>query len=91
MYEGWGLPVAESFAYGKPCVSSDISSMPEIAGDLAVYFSPYDAAGCLEAISTYLEPNKLQKMAERVQAEYKPTTWRQTTYQVHAAVKRLHE
>ncbi len=40
-YEGWGLPVAESLLHGKLCVASSTSSIPEIAGDLIEYFSPF--------------------------------------------------
>ena len=31
-YEGWGLPIGESLAYGVPCIASRTSSMPEVAG-----------------------------------------------------------
>ncbi len=37
-YEGWGLPVSESIAFGKVPVAANNSSIPEAGGDLAVYF-----------------------------------------------------
>ncbi|MFN7811372.1 MAG: glycosyltransferase family 4 protein, partial [Planctomycetia bacterium] len=41
-YEGWGLPVAESLGRGKLCLASNATSIPEIDGDLPVFFDPHD-------------------------------------------------
>jgi len=51
-YEGFGLPILEAFAGGCPVAVSNTSSMPEVAGDAAVYFSPYDADEMYTAIKT---------------------------------------
>ncbi len=40
--EGWGLPLGESLWFGTPGISSPYSSLPEVGGDLAVYFNPDD-------------------------------------------------
>ncbi|MGO4127844.1 glycosyltransferase family 4 protein [Inquilinus sp. YAF38] len=42
LYEGWGLPIGESLWFGKLCIASKTSSMPEVGGDLADYVDPYD-------------------------------------------------
>lgn len=42
--EGWGLPVGESLWFGKPCVASNASSLPEVGGDLCDYVDPADTA-----------------------------------------------
>lgn len=88
MYEGWGLPVAESLAHGKLCLSSDASSMPEIAGDLIEYFSPYDSAGCLELIHKYLDDKTLQKKEAQIKKTYQPVTWDDTYDQVKEFVNK---
>jgi glycosyltransferase involved in cell wall biosynthesis len=82
MYEGWGLPIAESLARGKVCVASNTSSMTEIAGDLIDYFSPYDSAACLAAIKKYLDEDTLQKKETKIHSAYKTTTWDATFKQV---------
>lgn len=87
MYEGWGLPVAESLAYGKFCLSSNISSMPEIAGDMIDYFSPFDAAECLQKISHYAQPANLAQANKKI-AKYQTTHWDETFKRLQ---KRLEE
>ena len=42
LYEGFGLPILESFLYDCPVICSNTSSLPEIAGNGAEYFDPYD-------------------------------------------------
>jgi glycosyltransferase involved in cell wall biosynthesis len=42
VYEGFGLPVLEAMACGTPVLSSRSSSLPELGGDAACYFDPYD-------------------------------------------------
>lgn len=48
--EGWGLSVGESLWMGKPCLSSSLTSLPEVGGDYAVYFDPRDEADMLGAL-----------------------------------------
>lgn len=45
LYEGWGLPITESLSYGKVCVASSSSSMPEASQGLGVHIHPYDFVG----------------------------------------------
>lgn len=40
LYEGFGMPVVEAMNFGVPVACSDCSSLPEVAGDAAVYFNP---------------------------------------------------
>jgi glycosyltransferase involved in cell wall biosynthesis len=52
LYEGFGLPVLESIALGTPVVTSNVSSLPEVAGDAALYVNPYDVSSISAAIRT---------------------------------------
>lgn len=42
LYEGFGLPVLEGLACGLPVAASNTSSLPEVGGDFAIYFDPYN-------------------------------------------------
>src|SRR4051794_18728482 len=52
LYEGFGLPVLESMLLGTPVVTSRVSSLPEIAGDAALYVDPYETDDIARAIKT---------------------------------------
>lgn len=86
VYEGWGLPVAESLAYGKVCIASNASSIPEVAGNLIDYFSPYDPAQCLSLINKYLSTATLAKKEDDIIKKYESTSWDQTFEQLKAAL-----
>lgn len=49
-YEGFGLPVLEAMMLGTPVITSDTSSLPEIAGEAALFVNPYDPASIGQAI-----------------------------------------
>ena len=88
-YEGWGLPIAESIAHGKPCLASNTSSMPEIAGDLLTYFSPYSSDECLQAIVGLLDPRARQKATTKIK-KYRPVSWDQTFDQIRNGIVKAH-
>jgi glycosyltransferase involved in cell wall biosynthesis len=53
-YEGFGLPVLEAMAAGTPVVASNISSLPEVAGDAAILVPPQDVTALANAIDDVL-------------------------------------
>ena len=76
-YEGWGLPVAESLIYGKHCICSNASSLPEVGGGLVDYHDPLDALGCQALIErTLFEPGWLSEREARIRREYRTTSWK---------------
>lgn len=87
-YEGWGLGVSESLFYGKFCLASNTSSIPEIGGDMIDYFSPNDPVTLFEKIKFYAKnPKELAAKEARIKAEYKQTLWDDAFKQVDEFVK----
>lgn len=83
LYEGWGLPVAESLAFGKYCLASSAASVPEVAGDLLDYIDPWDVLGWAEKIRYFIEnPDAINQREKRIEAEYKSTKWSETAASV---------
>jgi glycosyltransferase involved in cell wall biosynthesis len=50
LWEGFGLPILEAMACGTPVITSNLSSMPEVAGDAALLVDPYDEGAIAEAM-----------------------------------------
>ncbi|RJF97805.1 glycosyltransferase family 4 protein [Noviherbaspirillum saxi] len=79
LYEGWGLPVAESLTHGKFCLTSHAGSIPEIAGDILDYLEPWDVLGWAEKIKTYAtDQAALQSKVQAITSRYKTTSWNET-------------
>jgi glycosyltransferase involved in cell wall biosynthesis len=53
--EGWGLPVQESIAFGRPCLASSATSVPEAGLDLATYFDPYNLPEFEKLLARWIE------------------------------------
>jgi glycosyltransferase involved in cell wall biosynthesis len=86
LYEGWGLQVAESLYYGKVCAVSSAGPLPEVGGDLNVYFSPYNTQECLDALQRLTDKATRKAMESRIKKEYKPTTWRDAAKTITSAL-----
>jgi hypothetical protein len=88
LYEGWGLPITESFSYGKPVIAADNSSLPEAGGTLAVYVRSGSAESLADAVAALAyEPDTRQRLANRIATEFRPRSWSDIAAQiVHAAM-----
>jgi glycosyltransferase involved in cell wall biosynthesis len=64
LYEGFGLPVLEAMAAGAPVITSNLSSLPEVAGDAAVYVDPLDERAIGAALERLLRsPEERSRLA----------------------------
>lgn len=65
--EGWGLPVQESLAFGRPCLASCATSIPEAGLDLATYFDPYDPGTFQRLLAQWIEqPERVSEEEARI-------------------------
>jgi glycosyltransferase involved in cell wall biosynthesis len=82
-YEGWGLPVTESLAFGRPCIISKATSLPEAGGSLARYIDPDNATDAYRVIRETLEDQAgLRAWRERVRREFRPIEWSESAHAV---------
>jgi glycosyltransferase involved in cell wall biosynthesis len=61
LYEGFGLPPLEAMASGTPVVTSNVSSLPEVAGDAAMLVDPLDPAAIADGIYRVLTDQSLRQ------------------------------
>jgi glycosyltransferase involved in cell wall biosynthesis len=78
LYEGFGLPVLEAQACGTPVLTSNVSSLPEAAGDAALLVDPYDVGSLAEGLQRLLsESNLRRELSERGLAHAEQFSWHQ--------------
>lgn len=76
LYEGFGLPVAEAMACGTPVVTSNVSSLPEAAGDAALLVDPLDTGALADALARLLTDDALRDdLRTRGLAQAAQFTW----------------
>lgn len=74
-YEGFGLPPLEAMSYGKKCIVSDKSSIPEVVGDAAIKIDPYDIEEISYSIDTILNKNENKLSSDKIKKNIKRFSW----------------
>ncbi len=76
-YEGFGMQILEAFSVGVPVATSNISSMPEVAGEAAVYFDPKNIQEIKNAIkAVLLDKSFAQKLSDKGPMRLKDFSWK---------------
>jgi glycosyltransferase involved in cell wall biosynthesis len=86
-FEGWGLPVGESLWFGKPCATSNTSSIPHVGRDLCVYFSPHDPDEIKQAIRRLLDP-EIRRSYETSISAARLRTWAEVARDIERVITR---
>ena len=86
--EGFGLPILEAMALGAPVITSNVTSMPEIAGDAAILIDPQNAAAVAEAMrECYLNDRLKGDLRARGSRRCEHFTWDRTARETVAVYR----
>lgn len=90
LYEGFGFPVLEAMACGTPVITTAVTSIPEIAGDAALFVDPLDVSEIAAAITSIVMNVELKRAyREKGREQATQFSWRRTaqeTIKVYEAV-----
>lgn len=91
-YEGFGLPVLEAMAAGCPVLTSNVTSLPEVAGEAAVLLPPDDEEAWYEAILRILRDDaQRQQLVEKGRERAMRYTWEDCARRTLAVYRRVLE
>ena len=90
LYEGFGLTILEAMACGTPVITSNVSSLPEVAGDGAILVNPMDLEAIIQAILRLQQDARYrQTLIARGLAQATKFTWKKTATNVAQIYKQL--
>lgn len=89
-YEGFGLPILEAQSCGIPVITSNTSSMPEVAGEGALLVDPYNVDGIRLAMQKVLYDGDIRRrLIEKGLENVKRFSWQRTTQQTVDVYKKV--
>lgn len=90
LYEGFGLPVLEAMRYGCPVITSNISSLPEVGGDAALYVNPKDVNDLRDKLELLVNDLKLRKeLIEKGYKQAKKFSWEKTARETLSVITKI--
>ena len=90
LYEGFGFPVLEAMACGVPVVTSNLSSLPEVAGDAALLVDPYDVAALSDALGRIVLDSALRhRLVQAGHRQAERFTWQRAARELLNVYKSL--
>ncbi len=85
LYEGFGMPILDAFAAGVPVLTAPTTSLPEVAGDAALYIDPNNTLSMTEGMAKLLADSELRyDLAQRGRTRVARFTWAATAETVAA-------
>ncbi len=87
LYEGFGMQILEAFAAGVPVACSNVSSLPEVAGDAAVYFNPLQVQDIQHTLqSVLLDASLRHALAEKGKLRLQQFSWQKCAQETLAVL-----
>ncbi len=89
-YEGFGLPVLEAMNFNKPVIASDVTSIPEVAGDAAILTTPGDVEALADAMSKLESNEELRaELLAKIPEQLEKFSWEKSAKQLLEIYKEL--
>jgi glycosyltransferase involved in cell wall biosynthesis len=89
LYEGFGLPILEAMACDCPVICSNTSSLPEVAGDAALFVSPKDPPALAAAILRVQDPSLRDRLINAGRARVTLFSWQTLADELRAVLEAL--
>ena len=88
-FEGFGIPIVEAFQAEVPVITSNVTSMPEVAGDAALFVDPFDPESIAEALYKAYQYDSLRDdLIIRGNRRKKLFSWQQTADHLWDSIER---
>lgn len=90
LYEGFGLPILEAMACGTPVITSNVSSLPEVGGEAAVYVDPEKTEDISNKLKLVMEDEGLRnKLVQKGLSQAKRFSWKRCAEETINVYKRI--
>lgn len=90
LYEGFGLPVLEAMACACPVITSNVSSLPEVAADAAIMVDPYNVQDLVDAMTRiWTDPAYARELRERGIKQSKLFSWERCARETLSVYKQV--
>jgi len=91
-FEGFGIPILEAFSAGVPVITSNVTSMPEVAGDAAILVDPFNINDIAEAMNNITENESLRKdLIQKGYERRKKFSWDQSAKNLWQSIEKTIE
>jgi len=88
-FEGFGIPVLEGMKSGVPVVTSNLSSMPEVGGDAAIYVDPFSVSSIEKGMFQALDKDCFEGCREKGMAQANKFSWDKSANIIWRAIERV--
>ena len=89
-FEGFGIPILEAFKCETAVITSNITSMPEVAGDAAILIDPFDIDSIANAMNTiYIDKLARRSLIDKGKERVKQFSWQKTANKLWNTIELL--
>lgn len=90
VFEGFGIPILEGMSSGTPVITSNVSSMPEVGGDAALYIDPHDANSIAEGMHEIITNSSLREnLIVKGYQRAREFSWKKTSNHIYSELKKI--